>query len=468
MSPLRRLRALFGAYPLRTMAIWLALVVIVFLTRGRWEAWVVERESLRRLDFHPLATPDGRRIVMVKGKTVMIWDAESDWPRSLRLDGPYAGTVVSPDGKTVVVKQVPVFLRWIEKDVSAVWRYPPPLLINVESGDLRSRLAGHTREAWSVAYSPDGSRIVTAAEEGTVRVWDSAWGNELLVLRGHKGPVFTAAYSADGSRIVTAGADRTVRIWEAATGEAVAALEGHRGPVGSAEFTSGGSRVIAWCHRDKTCHLWDAHTGAQVAVLQGADSCSCSPDGSRIVTTHAEQNAAHIWDARTGAHIAKVDGHDCDYPSWIKYSSDGKRVMTCGADRTIRVWDAETGVCLFALCEAPGDWEGIGEAEFTPDGSRIVTCGVHRARRAARIWDATTGKVLAAIPDVLEFCVLESRRIVVSYENAWPGTHVRRRIRPEYWWGVFYLWHFWVIVALGFALALSVWKDVRDLRRGQD
>jgi WD40 repeat protein len=66
----------------------------------------------------------------------------------------------------------------------------------------------------SAAFSPDGSRIVTASDDRTARIWDSASGKEIAVLRGDEWPVNSAAFSPDGSRIVTASWE-TVRIWDA-------------------------------------------------------------------------------------------------------------------------------------------------------------------------------------------------------------------------------------------------------------
>jgi WD40 repeat protein len=67
----------------------------------------------------------------------------------------------------------------------------------------------------SAAFSPDGSRIVTASRDGTVRIWDAATAREIAVLRGHDGSVISAAFSPDGLRIVTASGDETARMWDA-------------------------------------------------------------------------------------------------------------------------------------------------------------------------------------------------------------------------------------------------------------
>ena len=76
----------------------------------------------------------------------------------------------------------------------------------------------------SAAFSPDGSRIVTASWDKTARIWDAATAKEIAVLRGHDDSVYSAAFSPDGSRIVTASEDKTARIWDAAS------AQGDRGP----------------------------------------------------------------------------------------------------------------------------------------------------------------------------------------------------------------------------------------------
>src|SRR5262249_55244594 len=76
-------------------------------------------------------------------------------------------------------------------------------------------LRGHDGYVGSGAFSPDGSRVVTASRDKTARIWDAASAKEIAVLRGHDTDVRSAAFSPDGSRIVTASADKTARIWDA-------------------------------------------------------------------------------------------------------------------------------------------------------------------------------------------------------------------------------------------------------------
>jgi WD40 repeat protein len=73
-------------------------------------------------------------------------------------------------------------------------------------------LAGHSGDVTSVSVSPDGTRLGTSSEDGTAKVWDATTGEELLTLSGH-GRIFDVAFSPDGRHLGTAGQDGMVRLY---------------------------------------------------------------------------------------------------------------------------------------------------------------------------------------------------------------------------------------------------------------
>jgi WD40 repeat protein len=276
-------------------------------------------------------------------------------------------------------------------------------------------LAVLQHEGWvrHASFSPDGSRIVTACDDNTARVWDAATWRELAILRGHEGHVELASFNADGSRIVTASWDCTARVWDAAGGRELAVLRAHRRTPVSASFSPDGSRVLT--AGDVTARVWDASNGRELAVLSGHENtlfdASFNADGSCIVTAAAD-NTARIWRAsRTRKPMVLRHEH---YVSSASFSNDGLYVVTACDDKTARLWSALTGEERAVL---RGHEDSVNEASFISDGGHIVT----RSRHEVRIWEyANELAVLRTSQDIIlrSASVSADRSRVVTTSNA--------------------------------------------------
>ncbi|KAG6834378.1 hypothetical protein H0H93_010039, partial [Arthromyces matolae] len=204
-------------------------------------------------------------------------------------------------------------------------------------------LDGHTQGVTSVAFSSDGSRIVSGSWDKSVRVWDAPTGQELKVLDGHTHGVVSVAFSGDGNCIVSGSFDNSVRVWDAPTGHQLKVLDGHTQGVTSVAFSSDGSRIVSgsW---DKSVRVWDAPTGQELKVLDGHThgvvSVAFSGDGNHIVSGSFD-HSVRVWDASTGHQLKVLEGHT-EALSSVAFLSDGSHIVSGSYDQSVRVWDVST------------------------------------------------------------------------------------------------------------------------------
>jgi WD40 repeat protein len=148
--------------------------------------------------------------------------------------------------------------------------------------------------------------------------------------------------------LASAGTDTTVRLWDTATGEQRAVLRQHRRPVQALAF-SPDSRMLASADWDGLVVLWDVTTRLARATLatsgepvptgrffEEVAAVSFSPDGQRLAA--AIGPVVQLWDVGTGTRVARLTGHEGKVMC-LAYSSDGKRLASGSHDRTVRLWD---------------------------------------------------------------------------------------------------------------------------------
>jgi WD40 repeat protein len=152
----------------------------------------------------------------------------------------------------------------------------------------------------SVEFSSDGLRLVSAATDDTVRIWDVESGKEIrrFALQRNENHV-CATFSPDGHLIASRCHDGSIKLWDAKTGEKIHDLKGHIDIVNCVTFSSDGHRVASggW---DRTVRLWDVESGKEVQryeqYMEVVNSVAFLPDGNYIVCNGVDRTVL-FWDA---------------------------------------------------------------------------------------------------------------------------------------------------------------------------
>jgi len=118
------------------------------------------------------------------------------------------------------------------------------------------QLNGHTSSVYSVAFSHDGTCIVSGSFDSSVRVWDSSTGAELQQLNGHTDRVNSVKFSHDGTCIVSGSSDKSLRVWDASTDAELQQLNSHTRNVNSTAFSNNDTWIIS-SSSEHSVNVWN-------------------------------------------------------------------------------------------------------------------------------------------------------------------------------------------------------------------
>ena len=363
---------------------------------------------------------DGRRLLSY-GDDVALWDA-ADFRKIASVRGDsrkIVGCSFSASGNR--------FVTFAGDYTIGIWSAETGERVNTISLGSMSFLRG-------AILSPDGTRVATQQDKA-VNVFDAQTGEHLSTFQEHGDRVTALAYSRDGSRLVSGSWDSDLRLW--------AANQATEGPGLKREIvdlaSSPATTIVASASRQGIASLWDRNDGREILSiraapeLSGLASVAMSPDGSRVATSASFRGVA-VWDARTGERTAetpetewaatmftprgdfligttvRIMGHghstivkaeDLSHVAvphspdrWIRSvatSPDGTRVMAALLDKHARGWDADQ-LIVWELARPDrvivlaDDAAEVRACAFAPDGRRVASGS---SRGVLTVWDAT-------------------------------------------------------------------------------
>ena len=314
--------------------------------------------------------PDGRRVVTGPG---WLWDTTPGacTPLRLRFSAPILGTEFSSDGKNVVI-----------------FSGRTTALVRISTGEVLFNQLARVPRGCDL-LSPARTSFI-ALLPGGPRIIDAGSGTPLTPTLEHASTVQWASFSPDSTRVLTAAEDGTIQQWHVRTGTRVGPEMVHDEPLVRACYSPDGHRIAALSRR--AASIWDAETGAQFGPLLPLDftatSLAFSPDGQQLVI--AGGTVMRVRDIQGGAWTARATA---TLPILDVQFSTTSRLLFATTDQTwqknVQFFDAQSGRAVPGWVPEPHVTLGMNLAQ---KGNRML---LNAADRTLTLWDVPSRKIIA-------------------------------------------------------------------------
>lgn len=258
-----------------------------------------------------------------------------------------------------------------------------------------------------IDISCNGQYIATGSGEKVVKIWDIDTGLYLQSLSGHVSEINAITFSNTNQILATASVDRTVKIWDITSGKCLKTLQGRADFVHSVAFSSDNQKIISGSQH--SINFWNLDSQQYISnFLKTKDwlsSLIVSRDEKTIACANIgnEDNFIRIWqiddlnsslNKNNHNQIPNIilKGHDDNIWS-IAFNPDGTKIVSGSSDRTVKIWNPQTGQCLKTLS---GHNRPVLSVAFSPYGNTIASCGGHSI---IKLWNVESGECFQTIQE---------------------------------------------------------------------